>query len=199
MLTVTLLFTVTWKTAARHASPVEFCTALTTWQDTTKPLLNKDSTLRRTNLSNDTVPVRGSLDTGQLITTTDTFSLKLSKDTLDAPVEYEADDSVVVLVKEKKIILYGKTTTKYKDITLTAPTVELDQQTNILTAVNSKDSLGEIVERARFKQEENDFPSDTIRFNFKSQRGLTTNTFTQQGELYVKGSDIKKLMPIQFM
>jgi LPS-assembly protein len=193
MLTVVLLFTVTWKTAARHASPVEFCTGLTTWQDTTKPLSNKDSALKRTNPTNDTVPVRRSLDTGQLIITTDTFSLKLSKDTLDAPVEYEAEDSAVVMVKEKKIILYGRTTTKYKDITLTAPTVELDQQTNILTATSSKDSLGEIVERARFKQAENDFQSDTIRFNFKTQRGLTKNTFTQQGELYVKGDDIKKI------
>ena len=34
----------------------------------------------------------------------DTFTLKLSKDSLDAPVKYAAEDSAVVLVKEKKIL-----------------------------------------------------------------------------------------------
>jgi len=38
--------------------------------------------------------------------------------------------------------LYGKTTTDYKDITLAAPKVELDQQTQIVTAFNKKDSNG---------------------------------------------------------
>src|SRR5687767_3783755 len=48
-------------------------------------------------------------DTTPLVATTDTFSLRLSKDTLDAPVNYEAEDSAVILAEEKKVILYGKT------------------------------------------------------------------------------------------
>jgi LPS-assembly protein len=123
----------------------------------------------------------------------DTFSLKISKDTLDAPVVYEAEDSAVVLALEKKIILYGKTKTVYKDVTLTAPKVELDQQTNLLTAYNSRDSLGEVITRARFEQGENRFESDTIQYNFKSQKGLTRNTFTQQSEMFIQGELIKKV------
>ena len=71
---------------------------------------------------------------------------------MEAPLKYEAEDSVVVLVKEKKILLYGKTKTEYKDITLTAPKVELDQQTQIVTAYNKKDSTGEVIENAHFKR-----------------------------------------------
>ena len=41
----------------------------------------------------------------------DTFDIKISKDTLSAPVYYHADDSVVVDVPGNKIMLYGKTTT----------------------------------------------------------------------------------------
>ena len=146
----------------------------------------------------DTVPVRPAVaDTSQrpdtLVNTLDTFSLKLSKDTLDAPVHYEAEDSAVILVEEKKIILYGKTKTEHKDIVLTAPKVELDQRTNILTAYNDRDSLGNVITRARFEQGENKFESDTIRFNFKTQRGLTYNTFTQQDEMFVHGGKIKKV------
>ena len=190
-LTASLLFTVTWKTAARDASTIEFCTALTTWQDTTRPLLKKD-TLIRVNPTGDTIPTN-IIDTTNTITTIDTFNLKISKDTLDGPVHYEAEDSAVVLIDARKVILYGKTMTKYKDIQLKAPKVEMDQETNILTAVNSIDSLGTVIDRAHFEQGENTFDSDTIRFNFKSQQGLTKNTYTQQGEMFVKGEDIKKI------
>lgn len=123
----------------------------------------------------------------------DTFMLRMSKDTLDAPVEYEAEDSAVVMVKEKKIVLYGTTKTTHKDATLSAPQVTLDQQTNILTAVNQQDSAGNVTARATFQQGENNFESDTIRFNFKTQRGLTKRTYTQQDEMFVHGETIKKI------
>jgi hypothetical protein len=32
----------------------------------------------------------------------------------------------------------------------------------------------------------------SIKFNFKTQKGITRNTYTQQGELFVNGQDIKK-------
>ena len=134
-------------------------------------------------LLNDTLP-------GQRV---DTFSLKLSKDTLDAPIHYYAEDSAVVLVQDKKILLYGKTKTEYKDIVLTAPQVELDNQTQVLTAYNKRDSTGTVVEEANFKQGENSFTSDTIRYNFKTQKGLTVNTITQQGEMFVHGKYVKKV------
>ena len=150
----------------------------------------------------DTIKVSGSLivasgsvvkDSLPSVVKADTFSLKISKDTLDAPVRYEAADSVVILVPEKLFILYGRTKTEYRDITLTAPKVELSQQKNLLTAVNSKDSAGLIMESANFKQGENAFTSDTIYYNFKTQKGLSRNTVTRQGEFFVMGKDVKKI------
>ncbi|HEY0434214.1 MAG TPA: putative LPS assembly protein LptD, partial [Chitinophagaceae bacterium] len=126
---------------------------------------------------------------------TDTFSFKLSKDSLDAPIAYEADDSAVVMVEQKKILLYGKTKTDYKDITLKAPKVQLDQETQILTAYNSLDSTGDIEERADFKQKDDEFQSDTIRFNFKTQKGITKNTYTENGGAFIKASLAKKINP----
>ncbi len=123
----------------------------------------------------------------------DTFSLKISKDSLDAPLKYQAEDSAVVLVKDKKIILYGKTKTDYKDITLTAPKVMLDQSTQTVTAVNKKDSAGLVVEAAHFKSGDNEFSSDTIFYNFKTQIGLTKNTYTQLQEIAVLGDILKKV------
>jgi len=123
----------------------------------------------------------------------DTFSLRISKDTLDAPITYQAEDSAVILVPEKKIVLYGKTQTKYKEANLYAPQVEIDQTRNTLTATGSKDSLGETVTRARFQESSDNFESDTIIYNFKSQKGYTRNTFTQQNEMFIQGQTIKKV------
>lgn len=182
---MTMCFAITWKTEARRTYFTGISPFLTKQQDTTPPIRKdslspKSDTLKR----NDTIPG---------VVKIDSFTLKLSKDTLDAPVSYEAEDSAVVLIQEKRILLYGKTKTVYKDITLTAPFVQLDQQTNTVLALADRDSTGEILTRARFEQGSNNFESDTIRYNFKSQKGLTRNTFTQQDEMFVQGEKIKRV------
>lgn len=182
MFTALILCTVTWKTAANDAPGKMFYSPLTTFQQDT----NK---IRLQQLPEDTTKKKR--DSTQV--TRDTFALKVSKDTLDAPVYYQAEDSAVILIGAKKIILYGKTKTDYKETSLTAPMIELDNTTQVLTAVNRRDSLGDIVEQAEFKDKEQAFTSDTIRFNFKTQRGITVNTFTQQGDMFVQGEKIKKI------
>lgn len=184
ILVVLLLCTLTWKTTARHIHSNNFRSTLTIVGDTTKPILKPDSLKNEFKTISDTtkLPVK---DSSVLIEKVDTFSLKISKDSLDAPLKYSAEDSVVVLIQDKKILLYGKTKTDYKDIVLKAPKVEVDQQTQIVTAVNKKDSTGAVLETAHFKSGENEFTSDTIRYNFKTQVGLTKNTYTVEGEFGV--------------
>src|SRR6185503_19050615 len=107
-----------------------FYSALTT-ADTTRPVKNTDSLTSRDTLPTDTIPAkradtipvkqnkdslfRTNADSSLIDTlpgrdsllrrdsvVTDTFSLKLSKDSLDAPVYYEAEDSAVVHMKDEK-------------------------------------------------------------------------------------------------
>jgi len=184
----------TWKTTVAHSPSKYFYSTLTTWQDTV-PTRKPDSLHNRNDTLVDTTVAQSLLDTTKPNQKVDTFAFKVSKDSLDAPVKYEAEDSAVVLITDKKIFLYGKTKTEYKDITLTAPKVEIDQQTQIVTAFNRVDSLGEVVERANFKQGESAFQSDTIKFNFKTQKGLTKNTFTQSGDVFLESRTAKKVNP----
>jgi hypothetical protein len=126
-----ILFTQTWKTAANYHNTNFFCIPLTAPQDTV-PQKNKDSLARRPQANLPDTLRKDSLNAVKVVPDTiinkvDTFDLVLSKDTLDAPVNYEADDSVVVLVKDKKVILYGKTKTTYKDVEIKAPQMEVDQ------------------------------------------------------------------------
>ena len=190
-----MLCTLTWKTTANGASSSDFRSPLTfpelTIADTTKPVIKSGIANKLINNRIDTtkVPVKDS----SLQEKVDTFSLKYSKDSLEAPLKYTAEDSAVVLITDKKILLYGKTKTEYKDIVLTAPKVEINQQTEIVTAVNKKDSNDVVTETARFKSGETDFTSDTIRYNFRTQVGLTKNTFTMQGEFLVIAEQAKKV------
>ncbi len=160
-----------------------FRSPLTVRPDSTRPEITPLS-IRANNLSKDTVAPR---------VINDTFSLRLSKDTLDAPLKYQAADSAVIHVPSKRITLYGKTQTDYKDIQLTAPKVELDQERQLVLATNTKDSNGQVIEPAHFKSGESEFSSDTILYNFQSQVGLTKNTYSQQGEILVIGALAKKV------
>lgn len=187
-----MLFTQTWKTQAQRIPGGKIKNSLTQRADTTIPLL-KPGTPGKLNGPQADTTVKPVADSSVLNTKTDTFSLKISKDSLDAPLKYKADDSAVVLIQDKKIILYGKTKTEYKDITLDAPKVEVDQATQIVTAVNRKDSTGGVVEVAHFKGGGNEFTSDTIRYNFKTHVGQTKNTYTEQDGVLIIGAIAKKV------
>jgi LPS-assembly protein len=123
----------------------------------------------------------------------DTFLIKTSKDSLDAPVTYHADDSMVLDVPSNKIILYGKkTSVKYIDNNLEAPHIEFDQKSNLVSAYFVKDSTGKVISFPTFKQGDFVSVSDSIIFDMKSGKGLTKGTYTKQDEMFVYGDKIKK-------
>lgn len=125
---------------------------------------------------------------------TDTFNVKVSKDSLDAPIFYHAEDSMVMFVPEKKIILYGKqTNAKYQDNELTSPGLVYDQKNNMITAVHKRDSTGKVIASPTFKQGELITVSDSLAFNPKTGKGLSKGTYTKQDEMYVYGERIKKI------
>lgn len=143
----------------------------------------------RTRVVNDTIPVTKD----SLVTKTDTFGLKLSKDSLDAPVKYEAADSMAFDIPNKRIILYSKGRVVYKDIDLKADSIAMDQNTNMIIATYRKDSTGAIIGRPVMLQGETTMQSDVITYDFKSQKGVTRNTFTNQGELFLNMQKSKKI------
>lgn len=188
-----LLCTLTLLSSANYYVPPVFYKPLTT--------IALDTVPEKT----DTIPAkRDSL--GQLIPDTgihtyqkiDTLNVKLSKDSLDAPVNYTAADSMVLDAHTKKITLYNKANTKYKDLDLTAQIIQLDQPTQIVVATYTRDSLGQMVGKPHFVQGESNMDADSIIYNFKSQKGITKSTFTQQGEMFVYGERIKKVNVTDF-
>ncbi len=143
------------------------------------------------------LPVASRPDT-TIVPVIDTFSIE-SSDDLTAPVFYHADDSMVLEVPTKKMYLYGKESRiTYSDNELTAPRIEYDQSSDLVTATLTRDSAGKVVKLPEFNQGEFKSQSDTIRFNMQTGKGMTKGTYTQQGEMFVYGEKIKKVSPDVF-
>ena len=129
----------------------------------------------------------------------DTFFIKSSKDSLQAPVAYHADDSMIFDVPSKKILLYGKqSNVKFSDNELKAPGIEFDQSTNMVTAFLKKDTSGKVISFPTFNQGDLTTVSDTIAFNMKTGKGLTKGTYTKQNEMFVYAVKIKKVDSASF-
>lgn len=183
-----LLIILTLSSFANYPFSQNFNSALTLQQQDTMPVRGDTIPVKKDSLGN---IIRDS--TGKLIQQIDTLNVKISSDSLDAPVQYAASDSMVLDVATKKITLYNKASTKYKDLDLTAYSIELDQPTQIVVATYMLDTLGEKQGKPHFVQGESNMDADSIIYNFKTQKGITKSTFTQQGEMYVYGSRIKKV------
>lgn len=200
--TVSLIFAQPWKTNANKNLRFSATRDLTFYSDTI-PTSTKDSLLKKnkkTAVDTTTLVPFEKLNNFQSLRDTiknvpkmDSFSFRISKDSLSAPVYYEATDSAVVFVKDNKVVLFGNTKTKYNDVDLSAPEMSLDQKSQILTAVNRKDSNDVVLERVHFRQGEDAFQTDTIWYNFKTQKGVTKNTFTAQNELFIQAEQFKKV------
>jgi hypothetical protein len=151
----------------------------------------------------DTIPLnsRDSSKRGDTLTilAIDTILINSSKDSLDAPVAYHADDSLIFDVPNKKILLYGKeSNVKFSDNELKAPGIEFDQRTNLVTAYLKKDTSGKVISFPSFDQGDLKTVSDTIAFNMKTGKGLTKGTYTKQNEMFVYALKIKKVDSTSF-
>lgn len=125
-------------------------------------------------------------------------TLSISKDSLDAPVKYTATDSGVLIIPTKEFILYGKSNTQYKDMTLDADIIKFDQASQTIKAYGTLDTSNNPLNKPKMKQGEMTSISDSIAFNMKSMRGRSTNTYYNEGELFVNARVLKKVGPDVF-
>ena len=162
-----------------------------------KPLLNQvDSNLSKK------AGIIKSLDTNRLKidtignkkdSTKSVKILRVSKDSIDAPVNYNATDSGVMIMATKEFFLYGDAKTEYRTSQLEAANIVYDQQTQNIRAYGAKDTTGSPLSNPKFLEGDIVSVNDSIYFNMKSGKGLTKNTNFQQGEIFVNANTMKKV------
>ncbi|MBC7722536.1 MAG: LPS-assembly protein LptD, partial [Pedobacter sp.] len=125
------------------------------------------------------------------INTIDT--LYISKDSIDAPIKYKASDSGVLIIPTKEFILYGKANVTNKDVVLDAATIQYDQSSHMVRAYGATDTTGNPYSKPNLTQGDLKTISDSILFDMKTFKGLTKNTYLQQGELFINAQVMKKV------
>ncbi len=119
-------------------------------------------------------------------------TIRFSNDSLDAPVEYNAVDSMVLDNIAKKIYLYGQASVKYTDINLKAAFIELDWANNLVTAEVREDTVtGQMIGVPEFQDGDQTFTAKRMRYNFKTRKGMVYDVRTKQTDLFVHGSRMK--------
>ena len=113
------------------------------------------------------------------------------KQPLDAPITYEANDSIV-FAQGGYAHLYGQGKVNYQQIELAADVITMNMDSSTVYAHGVEDSLGVAQGTPVFKDGETPYETNTIRYNFKSKKGIISNVVSQQGEGYVTGNNAKK-------
>ncbi|MBD5352734.1 MAG: LPS-assembly protein LptD [Bacteroides sp.] len=111
---------------------------------------------------------------------------------LDNTVNFTSSDSMIVIGRNHSY-MYGNSKVTYGDLQLTAENIDLDLKTSNVNASGVTDSLGVKKGTPNFSQGGESYDSESMSYNFKTERGYITNVITQQGEGYLTGGQAKRI------
>ena len=125
------------------------------------------------------------------INQTDSTTLK-KKSVLDSPIEYNAVDSILFSLDNKKVFLYGDAMITYQDMELKAAFIELDMDKNELYSTGVPDSAGKMMGYPHFKEGDEEYDAKEMRYNFKTRKGIIKEVKTEQSDGYLHAELTKK-------
>ena len=126
---------------------------------------------------------------------TDTIPLdttRKSKNALDLPVNYSAEDSITFDYLNSRANLYGGGKIAYQNLELEADIINISIDSSLVHATGRTDSTGTVQGKPLFRQGADEYEPDSISYNFKSRKAFISNVYTQQGEGYMKSLDGKR-------
>ena len=157
---------------------------------TTVDSLRVDSLINKPVLADSTDTTTTNTDTSK-VTSVSMDSLT-SDDALKSKVTYQAKDSIRIDVKNKLVYLFGESEVYYEKIILKAENIEIDMDSNIVTARGKQDSTGKFFGEPVFTENGKEVRSHEMKYNFKTKKGVIINAVTHDGENYIHGNKIYK-------
>ncbi|WP_154657080.1 putative LPS assembly protein LptD [Hugenholtzia roseola] len=117
-----------------------------------------------------------------LQTKADTLAIPMSND-FASEVVYSATDSIVYDMEKGIIRLYRGSKIDFENTKLESHQIDIDWASNTLTAKGERnDSTGALTNTPVFKQGEDQYKAQEMRYNFKSERAIVTSVTKQEGE-----------------
>ena len=118
-------------------------------------------------------------------------SVKKKKSGLDATVDFKANDSIIFEAGNWGY-LYGGSEVYYTNLNLKAERMILNMDSSLVWAKFGLDTAGQEFGFPIFDQEGTTYESKEMKYNFKTGKGITRHTVTEQGEGYVVAGKSKK-------
>ncbi|HKJ44059.1 MAG TPA: putative LPS assembly protein LptD [Sunxiuqinia sp.] len=143
----------------------------------------------------DTTFVEGKVSMPDTIAAPDSVNTAM----LQAPITYNADDSIVVALDSQKVYLYNNAVVNYQSIELKANYIALNLNTKEVYAEGVPDSAGVLQGTPVFKDGDENFECKTLRYRFDTQKGIITDVKTEEGEGYLQSDRTKKIGPNAFI
>ena len=111
---------------------------------------------------------------------------------IDAPVTFSSDDSLVYDATAKRAFLYGNSNVKYQNMDLKSDRVQMSLDSNLVHATGKADTTGKLIGKPVFVMGKDTYESDTISFNFKTKKGFINSVYTAQEDGFLKSEKSKR-------
>jgi len=115
------------------------------------------------------------------------------KSSIEDIVEYPAEDSIRFDLISKKVYLYNDANLTYGSLNLQGDYMEIDFSKNEIYSRGELDSIGDVIGSPIFKENESEFSSDEIRYNFDTKKGLISGVRTEESGGFIHAEVIKKM------
>ena len=116
-----------------------------------------------------------------------------TSNSLRAPVHYQSKDSMV-MTANGNAYLHGKGELKYQTMELNSEYIRMNIDSSQIYARGVYDSISEEwVGRPVFKEGQDEYQTNEITYNIKTQKGYIRHVVSQQGEGYIIADRTKKL------
>lgn len=127
------------------------------------------------------------------VQTVDSVSMQTkSKSTINAPIHYQASDSMVIM-GNGTAFLHGQGDLKYETMQLTGDFIRMNIDSSLIYATGVWDSINyEWKGKPVFKDNKDEYETSEITYNIKTQKGFIRRAITQQGEGYIIADKTKK-------
>lgn len=171
------------------------------WDDTTSrvvPLSQKKEvkakstatdTIQKDSVQRVVVALQDTLRQDSVITDT----IKKKGISLDAPIKYNAADSLVYDAQTGLAYLYGRANVEYQDMTLTGAKIFMNLDSTLVRATGAKDTTGVAYDTPIYKQGSEEYKSEEMAFNFKSKKGLIQGVSTTEGNGFLHSERSKRI------
>ena len=111
---------------------------------------------------------------------------------LDAPVEFSSEDSLVYDAASRRAWLYGNSNVKYQNMDLSSDRISMNLDSNIVHATGTADTTGELTGKPVFVMGQDTYESDTMSFNFKTKKGFINSVYTAQQDGFLSSEQSKR-------